>query len=109
MTSERKRDWRGRLIREMGPQRNGWLIWSKKWGCWHRRSSTGGACGYTQDIRSAGVFPREKAASYHDGYHNEAIHISDRIDVIIGEIRKARDEIAALEGMIKIARSEARP
>ncbi len=109
MNGERKRDWRGRFIRKMGPQRNGWLIWSKKWDCWHRRSATGGACGYTHDIRSAGVFTREKAASYHDGHNNEAIHISDRIDVIIGEIRKARDEIAALEGMIKIARMEVQP
>lgn len=104
MSGEPKRDWRGRFIRKMGPQPDGWLIWSKKWGCWHRRSSIGGACGYTSDIAAAGVFPREKAAAYHDGYDNEAIHISTKIDQIAKEIRTRKDQIAALEGMIKVAR-----
>ena len=98
--TDRTRDWRGRFIRKMGPQPDGWLIWSKKWGRWHRRSSTGGACGYTDDIRSAGVFPRHKAAAYHDGYNNEAIHLSAKIEVIEHEISRARAEIDALEAML---------
>ena len=98
--ADRKRDWRGRFIKKMGPQPDGWLIYSKKWGCWHRRSSTGGACGYTSDIRYAGVFPRAKAASYHDGYHNEAVHLSSKIGLIEREIDRAKDEIANLEQML---------
>jgi hypothetical protein len=100
---ERTRDWRGRFIRKMGPQPHGWLIWSKKWACWHCRSATGGACGYTSDIRQAGIFPREKASEYHDGYNNEAIHLSRKIEIIRAEIGKARAEVRTLEAMLEVA------
>lgn len=103
VSAERKRDWRGRFIRKMGPQPTGWLIWSKKWGCWHRRGATGGACGYTQNIREAGIFPREKAAQYHDGYDNEAIHLSAKIAIIREEMGRARAEVRMLEAMLEVA------
>lgn len=100
---DRKRDWRGRFIRKMGPQPHGWLIWSKKWGCWHRRSVTGGACGYTRDIHAAGIFSREKAAEYHDGYDSEAVHLSTKISEIREQIGRARAEVRMLESMLEIA------
>lgn len=103
MSGNRKRDHRGRFIKKMGPQPHGWLIWSKKWGCWHRRSATGGACGYTPDIRHAGVFPREKAAAYHDGYTNEAVHLSSKIEQIRQHIAAARNEVLVLEHMLEQA------
>jgi hypothetical protein len=43
-----------------------WLIRSHYHGAWHRRSSTGGANGYTTDILQAGVFDFAKAKQYHD-------------------------------------------
>jgi hypothetical protein len=43
-----------------------WLIWSHYWGSWHRRSDTGGAAGYTNDVAQAGVFDFAKAREYHD-------------------------------------------
>lgn len=98
-----RRDHRGRFVRKMGPQPHGWLIWSKKWGCWHRRSSTGGACGYTSDFRAAGIFPREKAASYHDGYDNEAFHVSEKIAEINRQIAVARNDVVTLEHMLELA------
>jgi hypothetical protein len=103
---DRSRDWRGRFIRKLGTQPHGWLIWSKKWNCWHRRSMKGGACGYTSDIRSAGVFPRAKAAEYHDGYDNEAFHLSEKIGLIEMEIGRARAEIESLEVMLAFANRE---
>ena len=42
------------------------LIWSIKWGLWHRRSEDGGACGYTSDILEAGVFETNTAMLYDD-------------------------------------------
>lgn len=43
-----------------------WLIWSYYWNCWHVRSSTGGAAGYTSDLAQAGVFDEATARGYHD-------------------------------------------
>lgn len=43
-----------------------WLIWSYHWNCWHCRSATGGAAGYTSDIKRAGVFDFAMAKAYHD-------------------------------------------
>ena len=43
-----------------------WLIWSYHWNCWHRRSSDGGAAGYTNDVAQAGVFDERVARAYHD-------------------------------------------
>lgn len=43
-----------------------WLIWSYYWNCWHMRSSTGGAAGYTSDITKAGAFDFGMAKAYHD-------------------------------------------
>lgn len=48
------------------PDQGPWLIWSYKWSLWHRRSSTGGAAGYTDDIVGAGVFDLATASAYHD-------------------------------------------
>lgn len=43
-----------------------WLIWSYHWNCWHMRSSTGGAAGYTNDVTQAGIFDEQTARGYHD-------------------------------------------
>lgn len=43
-----------------------WLIWSYYWGCWHMRSSDGGAAGYTSDVTQAGVFDEQTARAYHE-------------------------------------------
>lgn len=43
-----------------------WLIWSYHWNCWHRRSETGSAAGYTSDLTQAGVFDAKIARAYHD-------------------------------------------
>ena len=48
------------------PDGGPWLIWSYHWNCWHMRSSTGGASGYTSDIAQAGVFDEAMARAYHD-------------------------------------------
>jgi hypothetical protein len=59
------------------------LIYSNKWGLWHRRSEDGGACGYTSDILEAGVFETAKAWAYDDSdqpleyQNNTAVSLHD--------------------------------
>jgi hypothetical protein len=88
---EAKRNWRGqflKVMRETPPGSREWLIWSRYHHAWHRRDEEGCAAGYTGDIAQAGIFDREKAASYHDGDRNEALHISDKMPEIEAEIAK---------------------
>lgn len=59
-----------------------WLIWSNRWGRWHRRGAEGGANGYTSDIAEAGLFPFSIANDYHDGVDDEAFHASDLVEKI---------------------------
>ncbi|MBB3940730.1 hypothetical protein GGR39_002387 [Novosphingobium fluoreni] len=105
--AERARDRRGRFIRKMRQtpaDLHCWLIWSKKWNCWHRRSAEGGACGYTGDLADAGLFPRAKAAAYHDGIDNEAFHVSEQVEHIGRQIGTLRNQIDMLEKKAAAAR-----
>lgn len=44
-----------------------WLIWSHVHNCWHRKTPSGSAAGYTDDITEAGIFTDVNVArSYHD-------------------------------------------
>ncbi len=43
-----------------------WLIWSYYHNCWHCRSSSGSAVGYTYDVSAAGVFDENVARAYHE-------------------------------------------
>lgn len=63
---ERTRGKRKGPFKPFDPSAGPWLIWSHHWGCWHMRSSTGGAAGYTSDISQAGVFDEKTARAYHD-------------------------------------------
>lgn len=92
-----KRNWRGQFVkrmRETPPEAHVWLIWSKKRGLWHRRSSDGGACGYTSDITQAGFFPYAKAASYNDGWDDTVFHVSEKMADIQREIRRMEAGLA---------------
>lgn len=51
------------------------LIWSIKWGRWHRRSADGQACGYTDDILRAGIFDGTFARGYDDGETDMAVPV----------------------------------
>ncbi|WP_133255220.1 hypothetical protein [Phenylobacterium kunshanense] len=53
-------------FRPFQAERGPWLIWSYYHNCWHRRSSDGTACGYTNDVTQAGVFDERTARAYHD-------------------------------------------
>ena len=77
-----------------------WLIWSIKWGAWHRRSSTGGAAGYTDNLAHAGLFPFSIARSYHDGEVNEAFHasvVADRVDREVADLDERRQLLLAIK------------
>ena len=105
----RKRDYRGRFIRvlmDSPADERCWFIWSKKWNCWHRRSESGGACGYTDDIAQAGIFVRAKAVEYHDGYDNEAFHVSERLAQIDRRIAAHRTEADLIANLASAASSD---
>jgi hypothetical protein len=80
-----------------------WLIWSKKWKRWHRRSDSGGACGYTDDISQAGLFPRAKAAGYNDGWDNTVFHVSEKIDAFNREIARMEGQLAEFRRALALA------
>ena len=97
MGHERKRNCRGQFIKAMrptAPDQRVWLIWSKKWGTWHRRSESGGACGYTSDILQAGLFPFATAAEYNDGWDNTVFHANEKIAEIEHKIADQEQPIA---------------
>jgi hypothetical protein len=72
------------------------LIWSIKWGLWHRRSNDGAACGYTDDILQAGVFETATALDYDDnGTTNRAVslkHARERLQRAIDAAQHRVDE-----------------
>src|SRR3546814_12557665 len=89
LTEAQRRDYRGRYLRKLKPTPDGsreWLIWSKYHNAWHRRSASGGACGYTNDIADAGVFDRAKAAVYNDDRNTPfpLPDVGEKIDPAIG-------------------------
>jgi hypothetical protein len=93
------RDRKGRYkrqLRQTPDDTREWLIWSREWRAWHRRSSCGGACGYTNDIAEAGLFPRPEAVAYHDGIKDEAFHVSEKIDLIRRAIAEHDRKLANL-------------
>lgn len=112
-TGGQQRDYRGRFLRKLKPTPDGsreWLIWSKYWNAWHRRSESGGACGYTGDIAEAGLFPRSKAASYNDD-RNTPMHVSevmDKIQASIAERAQQADELqsACLRSLARMKEEE---
>lgn len=97
-----KRNWRGQFVKKLRDTPEGercWLIWSRKWNCWHRRSTQGGACGYTDDLAQAGLFERRTADAYNDGWDSEAFHVSEKLDAIKGEIRALETKHRTLTAM----------
>lgn len=111
-----KRNWRGQFIKDLRqtpPDSREWLIWSRYHRAWHRRSSGGGACGYTNDIASAGLFIRAKASEYHDGDRNEAFHASEvmpQLRAAMTQLEEGRSNLllALLAGSDALARIETR-
>lgn len=97
-----KRQRNGRFLKQLRdtPENEQcWLIWSIKWNAWHRRSSTGGAAGYTDNLAYAGVFSIAMARAYHDGEINTAVHVSevaDRVDREIADLDERRANLIAL-------------
>lgn len=104
----RKRNWRGQFVKRLHMTPEGsreWLIWSHYHAGWHCRSSTGGACGYTNDIAQAGLFERGTADSYNDGDRNEAFHISEKLPLIEAAIRQHNEALERLNWAAHIAQS----
>jgi hypothetical protein len=96
--SARNRDHRGRFLRSVRMTPDGsceWLIWSKYWRAWHRKSRQGGACGYTDDIAEAGLFPREMAVAYNDD-RDTPYHVSEKMFLITAAIAKHEAALASL-------------
>lgn len=77
-----------------------YLIWSHKWGRWHRRTEDGTAAGYTADIAQAGIFDRAKALQYHEARVEKCIY---RMNSVV----HVRDQIAALKARAAEIRAEA--
>lgn len=90
----------GKFLRKLPVTPEGelcWLIWSRKWGMWHRRGAEGGANGYTKEIADAGLFPYSKATAYHDGESNEAFHVSEKVDLIDHRLEEVRRLLGNLQ------------
>jgi hypothetical protein len=103
--TEQERDYRGRYLPVLRWTPDGsreWLIWSKYWNAWHRRSEDGGACGYTSDIAQAGLFPRSKAASYNDD-RNRPYHVSEKVAAIQAAILKHDEAVHNLSDFLASA------
>jgi hypothetical protein len=86
--------WRPKALDTTPDDSREWLIWSMYHNCWHRRSSTGGAAGYSNTISGAGLFETKKAREYHDGVRNRAIHISKQKAKIIAAHKAMLDRHA---------------
>lgn len=83
-----------------------YLIWSHKWGRWHRRSQDGTAGGYTADVAQAGVFDRTRALEYHEArvakciYRmNSVVHVRDQVATIRARAAEIRAEAAQVEAL----------
>lgn len=101
----RKRRMSKAIRLEDGP----FLIWSHYHGCWHRRSSEGKACGYTTDLKSAGVFDHQTAKAYHDlgnfPVRDEAIPLSRAKHQLIRHRAEAQRHLHNCERMLALIRS----
>jgi len=84
----------------LDPTEGPWLIWSRYWSRWHRRSPEGHAAGYTDDIAHAGVFDEKMARAYHDPpphRRDEAVplsHVADKMEARLGQMTAERDALA---------------
>lgn len=87
----------------MGGDGREYLIWSYKWNAWHRRSDEGGACGYTTDLASAGVFEKAKARAYHD----ETVEKLNHRDNVALPTARFWNEIEHIIGQRKVAVQQA--
>jgi len=91
---------RRKPFKPINPDAGPWMIWSHHWSRWHRRSSDGGAAGYTDDITQAGIFDFEKAREYHDPppyRRDEAVPVSrafDQLDAALAAKTAERDALA---------------
>lgn len=74
--ARRGQRWRPALLDSAADDSREWLIYSRYWGAWHRRSSSGWAAGYTENIMEAGLFETSKARAYHDGVRDRAVHVT---------------------------------
>jgi hypothetical protein len=103
MTNSR---WRPKALDTAPDDSREWLIYSMAHKCWHCRSNSGGANGYTDDLLVAGLFETNKARQYHDGVSNRAVHISkerktiqlahqDAIDHLNSRMNYAKDLLTA--------------
>src|SRR3546814_2521470 len=101
LTEAQRRDYRGRYLRKLKPTPDGareGLIWSKYHNAWHRRSESGGACGYTNDIADAGVFDRAKAAVYNDD-RNKPFHVTEVGEKIDSAIERHTSKLTQLHAL----------
>jgi hypothetical protein len=75
------------------------LIWSVKWGRWHRRCvDTGGACGYTDDILRAGLFETSTALDYgSEPEINRAVPVAEALKSLRDALDSKRGEVMAAE------------
>lgn len=81
------------------------LIWSEKWGCWHRRSTAGGAAGYTDDICQAGIFETATALAYgNEPTINRAVPAAEALPALhkrLAEIEEQRAGcLAAIQALL---------
>lgn len=107
--SEKARDYRGRFLKRLRPTPDGsceWLIWSKYWRAWHRKSVAGGASGYTDDIAEAGLFPRSVAVQYNDD-RDTPYHVCEKAFLIDAAIRKHDAALTKLTAIRAILDGEA--
>lgn len=105
-TSGQKRGPNGRFLRRLRETPEGsceWLIWSRYWRAWHRKSASGGANGYTDDIARAGLFPRSMASAYHDGDRDEAFHVSEKMAEISRALTMHDVAIDSLRALVAAA------
>jgi hypothetical protein len=74
------------------------LIWSNKWGAWHKRCDDDGhARGYTTDILKAGIFETSTALAYHDEDRNKAIPLAEAIKSLRDVVDEKRQELMSAQ------------
>ncbi|UPT53177.1 hypothetical protein [Synechococcus phage Ssp-JY42] len=94
-------------FRPFNPAQGPWLIWSYYHNCWHRRSSDGGAAGYTNDVACAGIFDERVARMYHeDGPKAHRRNVSIPAAMVAATLRhkaaEKRAEADAIEATLKL-------